>query len=206
MADKLLGSLYAHFLARTNALVEQFLLPAPQGSTHRIFQHQQVFQSSRAFSTIRLLHLWGEFTRVVVVRSALGGCYTVSGAHVNAAPGVTSVRDILVVIKQPQLSGPRLYWDTPEWTSKQVSQLRIQNGAQVTLGLGAAPVDDLRRVRNFLTHPNSHTKSEYEGLTRRKSLVGANPDDLLRSRTPGGATLLESWVIDFQTAALNTIR
>ena len=161
---------------------------------------------SRGFLVNRLLHLWGEFCRRLVVTSALGGCRTLNGVVISIAPTIACASDIPKVIKEKSLTGPGLNWGQPHWTTRNVNELKLANRQQINLGIGAAPYDDFRRVRNFVVHCNPQTRSEFEVVAVTYSLIGVEPDDLLLYRLPGGGTVMEGWVRDFQSAALNAVR
>ena len=161
---------------------------------------------SRGFLVNRLFHLWSEFCRHVVTASALGGYTTLSGVHLTGAQGITTISDILSTIKVNSISGPGLRWGDPSWTVQKANKIQPANLQQIKLGVGAVPYDDFRRVRNFIIHSNPHTRSEFDTVALRYSLFGVSSDDLLLHRLPGGATIMEGWVRDFQLAALDTVR
>jgi len=81
----------------------------------------------------------------------------------------------------------------------------VTNRAQIVLGLGAAPYDTFRRVRNLIVHPNAHTRAEFELIPVGFPLVGVEAEDLLLSRLPGGGTVFEDWGQDFKVAAMNVV-
>ena len=106
MAQHNLGRIYSRFSVRTNILVRDFLVAPPSPSLmvgETPVQH--LIDYSRKFLINRLLHLWGEFCKSLVVSSALGGCITIGGKPVSSAPRVSSLSDISVAIKGP-LDGP----------------------------------------------------------------------------------------------------
>ena len=161
---------------------------------------------SRGFLVNRFFHLWGEFCRHVVTASALGGYTTLHGMHLTGAQGIANVFDILSTIKMTSISGPGLRWGDPSWTVQKANKIQPANLQQITLGVSAVPYDDLRRVRNFIIHSNPHTRSEFNSVALRYSLIGVTADGLLLHKLPGGATVMEGWVRDFQLAALETVR
>ena len=206
MAQRNLADLYSRFCGRTDALLRDFLVvvPAPLttfGKTPAI----NIVANNRRFLVNRLFHLWGEFCRLAVIESALGGCRTLSGSILGSAPNISRVSDIPPIISQPSISGPRLRWGDPTWTTKQVNTLMLANRSQIILGVTSAPYDTWRRVRNFVIHPNPHTRAEFDTVAFRFSLIGAEPEDVLITRLPGGGTVMESWIQDFNIAAMNVI-
>ena len=207
MAQRKLSDLYVHFSGRTDTLLRHFLTMPPSAPlTLNGMATDRLFGNSRGYLVNRLFHLWGEFVRGLVVTSALGGCVRLSGAAVLSAPNISRPSDIPQVIKEKSVAGPGLRWEDPNWTATKVGRLQLSNAQQILLGIGAAPYDDLRRVRNFVVHPNPHTRSEFEAVALAYSLFGVDSVDLLLHRLPGGGTVLEGWIRDLQSAALDAVR
>ena len=207
MAQRKLSDFYGHFTGRTDALLRHFLtMPPSVPVTLNGMALDSLFSYSRGFLVNRLFHLWGEFCRHVVIASALGGCRRLNGVVVGTAPNISRLSDILRVIRERSVAGPGIRWEDPKWTTVRVNLLRLNNSQQILLGIGAAPYDDLRRVRNFVVHANPHTRSEFEVVAVRYSLFSVDSDDLLLYRLPGGGTVMEGWVRDLQSAALEAVR
>jgi hypothetical protein len=189
------------FVGKTERLGKGFVTPLP-GDTREALNCNILHQQGRYFLLVSLISLWAEYTRELVVRSALG-TITNGGTLVPPAPGIRTVNDIKGIV---QLSGPGANWHWVTHAARKARRLGIRNYNQVTLGLGAAPVAQVMSVRNFVVHPNETTRSEYIQTTRNLRLLGLEPDDLLARRVPGGATVFEQWIADFQLAALNAAR
>ena len=207
MIQQNLASFYGSFYSRTNSLLRDFLLASPFPPTAiGGIPVETILHYSRGFLINRLFHLWGEFCRHVVVASALGGYRTLGGITLPGAPQIRSVSDILTTIQAQSIVGPGLRWGDPRWTTNKIGRIQPANLQQITLGVGAAPYDEFRRVRNFVIHSNPHTRLEFDAVTVTYSLMGVSADDLLLHRLPGGGTVMEGWVRDFQVAALNTVR
>lgn len=207
MAQRKLTALYGNFHGRTDLLLRDFLLAPPsQSSELGGVSVDALLVYSRGFLINRFFHLWGEYCRHVVTASALGGCTTLSGAVLKNAQGITCVSDILDAIKRPSIVGPGLLWGDPMWTVRNANKIQPANLQQIKLGVGAVPYGDVRRVRNFIIHSNPHTRLEFDSVALKYSLLGANADDLLLHKLPGGGTIMETWVRDFQSAALDAIR
>lgn len=128
---------------------------------------------------------------------------TLGGQVVSRAPNVRHRSDIPGAIKARAIVGPGLRWEDPNWTSKRIDRLQLANQQQIKLGIASAPYDDLRRVRHFVVHANRHTRAEFDVIARRYALFGVGPHELLLHKLPGGATVLEGLVRDFQNAAFN---
>ncbi len=187
------------FEFRTSGLVSdlQVVLPPASGGQAAC---APLHRSGRLFLVIRLLGLWSEFSRQLVVLSALGGLVTTSGTVLAPAPGVSRFSDIASTLKKP-LSGPGANWHWPTYSVGAAQDLKVANYTQISLGLGSANIQPIMAVRNFLAHPGHHSATEYRNFTQSIGLRGYDPDDLVLHKIPGGATLFETWVKDVQNAA-----
>ena len=193
MARRKLTSIYGSFHVRTDELLRDFLIgpPSPPVRLGGLPFHT-LLMYSRGYLVNRFFHLWGEFCRHVVTTSALGGCTTMDGMFLNSARGISCVSDILNAINANSISGPSLRWGDPTWTVRRASRIQPANIQQISLGVGAVPYDEVRRVRNFIMHSNPHTRAEFDRVAIRYSLPGISADALLLHRLPGGFTLMES--------------
>ena len=207
MAQRRLTSFYGSFHARTDLLLRDFLLvpPSPPVLLGQV-SLDTLLSYSRSFLVNRFFHLWGEFCRHVVTASALGGYTTLGGVLLNNAHGIASLSDILNTINAPSITGPSLRWGDPTWTVGKASKIQPVNLQQIKLGVSAVPYEDVRRVRNYIIHSNPHTRSAFDMVAVKYSLIGVDSDDLLLHKLPGGATVMEGWVKDFQLAALDAVR
>ena len=207
MTHRKLASFYGTFWGKTNLVLRDFSL-APTTSLKELegVPLEVVLKHSRSFLVNRLLHLWGEFCRHLIVASALGGYQTLSGVTLRRAPQIRSVSDILTTIQKPSIAGPGLRWDDPKWTVKTLTRIQPCNIHQITLGVGAVPYEEFCKVRNFVIHSNSYTRLGFDTVAVTYSLIGASVDDFLLHRLPGGGTVMEGWVRDFQDAALDAVR
>ena len=207
MTQRRLTSFYASFQGRTDLLLSDFLLtPACLQARRAGISVGTLLVYSRAFLVNRFFHLWSEFCRHVVTASSLGGYRTLNGVLLTNAQGIGSVSDILHTIKETSITGPGLRWGDPVWTMRMANKIRPTNLQEIQLGVGAVPYDDVRRVRNFIIHSNPHTRLEFDSVAVKHALIGVNADELLLHRLAGGGTLMESWIREFQHAALNSVR
>lgn len=205
MRAKPLLYVYGVFLRRSHALDSRLEVQLP---THpeEAEMCEPVHRDALVFLAIRVQHLWGEFCRELVVRSALGNCSTRSGQLVPPAPGSVRVRDLPNMSRLP-FWGRGTYWEDPQFALRQARRLNVVNYNSIALGLTSASsvLDELKTVRNFITHPNRSTAAEYTQLTRAKGLRGLSTEQFLRQRTPGGATIFEAWTRQLATAAWNAV-
>ena len=206
MTQRNLRELYSRFSARTDRLLDEFLIAPPATlSTVGPIGVDKLIQNSRGYLVNRLFHLWGEFCMSLVVASAIGGCRTLRGTLLNSTPGVRRISDIRRVIGVNPV-GPSSHWEYPKWTTDQVSKLQPTNEQRIKLGVASVPMEDFSKVRHFVVHPNRHTKVGFMSVSRKHSLFQVGPNDLLLHRLPGGSTVLEGWVQDFQVAAYNAVQ
>ncbi len=209
MRKKSLLTLYASYITRSQSLSSRFAATLPANPA-QMAMCEPVHRDGSAFLVVRLQHLWGEFCRELIVRSAIGGCVTQRGIHLPPAPNVKCVRDIPLVTKQftrQPFSGPGSQWEDPPFATRQAGFLQVANLNQISLGLGSVTtiLGHLKSVRNFIVHPNDRTAPKYARTTRVLSLRGLPPIQLLNQRLPGGATIFHAWASDLETAAWNAV-
>ena len=207
MAMRRLTSIYSGFRTRTDLLLGQFSVDAPSPSCEVDGVPIEVlFGHSRSFLVNRLFHLWSEYCQQVVVASALGNCQTLNGAVLNRPSTIKSIGDIAPLIKEKSIAGPGLRWGDPVWTSKKLNRIKPANLQQISLGIGSAPYDEFRQVRNFVIHSNSNTRAYFDRVASGYSVFGNTADDLLLHKLPGGGTVMENWIRAFQDSALDAVR
>lgn len=195
---------YDKFLAHTYVLLQEFDTPLPKD--RRAYERcEPVHHSGRAYLLIRLQHLWGEFCRVIVTRSAVGGCARLGGGIIAPAPRIVSVHNVETIIGRTYV-GPGSQWDVPKWAVAKASTLNIANYNEVSLGLSSAPASEVTAVRNYLVHPNIRTRAEFSLVANRLGVPGLSSDDLLRKKYAGGASQLETWIDLYRIAASNAIK
>ena len=170
---------------------------------------EPVHRDGSLFLVVRLQHLWGEFCRELVVRSAIGGCVTRTGLYVPPAPEANHVRDLPDIARRfsrRSFTGPGSLWEVPSIAIERARDLQVANYRQVSLGLSAVNVIGyLKPVRNFIVHPSASSVSGYDQAARSLGFPGLSPIRLLNQRLPGGATIFEDWVSELETAAWNAV-
>ena len=203
MHHEALIRLYRRYVARNRLLLQFYGCPLPQSLVEKEIC-VPVHRYGRAFLVVRLQHLWGEFSRELVVRSALGHCKTRTGRELPRVPSVLSFADIPKITGKP-MAGRGANWDDPSFALRQANTLNVVNYNEILLGLGSADLSDIRCVRNFIVHPNSFTRANYVQLTRNLGLIGLEPDLLLAHKVIGGATMFDSWIEDLLNAAWKAV-
>ena len=202
MATRKLGSLYSRFLVRTEQLSDAFFAPLPQDPKEAA-QCQFVHAAGDVQIINRLLVLWGEYCRNLVIQSAYGNVLTLQGNRLSTIPGINGFSDLRAKLGVDISAGPGTKWDEPTWAVQRARQLAPANFTQINLGVGFAPIDPLRVLRNYLVHPNEHTKGRYQDLAIQLGYPGRQPNELLKSNLQMGQTVFESWIAEFQIAAYN---
>ena len=118
-----LGNLYAHFVSRTDIMVRKFNSPMhpDYGDTYFLMR-----RSSVLFDVVRLQHLWGEFCRVLILRSALGRFTTLNGQVLAGFQNVSNAADVTRFAISIN-NGRRMAWHVPNLAVKVASGLSIGN-------------------------------------------------------------------------------
>lgn len=204
MRKKSLNALYGSFVARSRSLTSRSIASLPADPAEMAVC-TPVHQDGLLFLVVRLQHLWGEFCRELVVRSAIGDCVTRSGLRLPPAPGVNHVRELPIITNRP-LPDRSAQWEAPQFAIGQARRLKVANFIQLSLGLGSVTMlEHLRNVRNFIVHPNKDTRPRYYQTARELGYPGMPPAQLLSQRLPGGVTIFDDWISELETAAWNAV-
>lgn len=205
MAARKLGSIYARFAWRTDRILTAFQTPLPANAGDAA-NCRFIHDAGTTHLVNRLQVLWGEYCRNIIIRSARGNALTITGNWLAPAPGIAGFPQIRAKLGNSFGSGSRTHWEEPAWALGCANLLTPVNGNQISLGLGAAPVKDLKRVRNFLIHPNERTKNEYLSLARDLGYPNLEPQMLLAAAAGNDASVIGYWINQFQTSALEAAR
>ncbi len=204
MSAKTLAELYAHFVGRTDTLIQNFNAPLPScpsysascASLHRSGQRQLV---------IRLDHLWAEFCRALVTRSALGNVWTLGRVLLPPVPGVTHPSDVQSIAARESRGPPP--WHNTGFTIRIASKLELANYHTLNISIGAvSPIQDLIDIRNYIVHPNQRTTASYLRISNRFGVESSDPVELLVLPQTGGITLFNAWILRLQSIARAAVR
>ena len=160
---------------------------------------------------VRLQSLWAEFCRELIVRSAIGGCATRTIQSLPEAMNVKIVKNVQDIVEtqspKGKYSGFGARWEEPTYAIQQAQKLRVANFGNISLGLGIAATDcaNLKAVRNFIVHPNQHTRGRYEQVALVLGYQGITPSQLVNQRSQGGTTIFDGWVAILNLAARNAV-
>ena len=206
MRIKPLTSLYARYATRNRALRERFFAELPVGAEAESICGP-IHKDGRAYLVIRLQHLWGEFCRELLVRSAFGGSVTRTGQTLPRAAEMRHIADIRCAMSLKEFSGPRNNWENPVFTIGKAELLQVANRSNMDLGLGSVSVEleSIKSVRNYLTHPNERTNRRYAQLVKEFGFEPLSPDQFLTQRLVGGDTVLEYWLSTLNRAAWTAV-
>ena len=203
MALASLTDYLGRFIGRTNGLVERMNSPLPLAAPERQ-TCEPVHTDSRKYLILRLQSLWAEFCRQIVIVSAIGGRLTLNGQLLAPAPGIRGFADTSKVIGP--LDARHAAWHQPSISIQAAQDLQVSNYHQLGLGLSSVNLTDLSRTRNYIVHPNERTRRNFAQTARNLGLFDVDPASLVTTIRPGGATLFEEWIGDFQAAATNAVR
>lgn len=205
MRSKSLIYVYARYLRQSQTLTSRFLTKLPT-APRDLKLCEPVHKNGRAYLVISLQHLWGQFCRELILRSALGRCETRTGRRLARAPSIKRVRDIPLIAKV-KLSGPESHWEDPTFALRVAQKLQVGNYNEISLGLGSVSthLTNLKSVRNYIVHPSDQTGKKYVQMTRSNGFIGLPPDQLLHHLLPGGATVFDTWSSDLVNAAWNAV-
>ncbi len=170
---------------------------------------EQLHRDGLLFLVVRLQHLWGEFCRELVLRSAIGRCVTRTGIYVPPAPDVRRVGDLPGIARRfsrRPFTGSGALWEAPEIAIGRARELRVANYGQINLGLSAVNATNyMKPIRNFIVHPGISSVARYDQAVRSLGFPGLSPVELLGRRLPGGASIFDVWVWELETAAWNAV-
>ena len=98
-----------------------------------------------------------------------------------------------------------MYWEEPQKAIGYANTLHVNNYNEISKGIGSARIDEIKSIRNFITHPNERTRPNFEQIARNRMMLGLSPDRMLTQQLSGGETLFETWVDQLLIAAWNSI-
>ena len=155
---------------------------------------------------------WGEFTRELLVSSALGAERR-DGTSVRPLAGVETAADAEQLVKETakNVAGQRglawPVWHAPWFAVLVSTTLGLENLQAVEAALGATLVPgQITTVRNALVHPGARALQEYEVLRAKLGMLDVAPEYLPRQLKSPGVAVFTSWVRELQSVADDSIR
>ena len=150
---------------------------------------------------------WSEFTRDLIVASALGTRRT-RRTSVKPVSGVRSRYDAERIVKAAatrtaQKRGtPYPVWHSPSFAVEVGSLIGLNNLPRIEVTLGSTIVPrQITDFRNYLVHPSNRTRQRYEELQAKLGMLRAEPEDLLHQLQSPNLTVFTSWVRELQRIA-----
>ena len=160
-----------------------------------------------AILTAWIQNAWGEFTRDLVVASALGGQRR-DGTPLEALAGVATRADAEQrvreaskdVAKQHGLAWP--VWHAPWFAVEVSSSIGLSNFQSLEAALSPTLVPrQITTVRNVLVHPGQKAVKQYEALQAKLGMLNVAPEHLLRQVSSPGIPLFTLWIRELQMVA-----
>ena len=156
-----------------------------------------------------LQEAWIEFTRKLIVASALGTRRR-RGTTFRAIPGVKSEADAERIVKVAAsctaFKRGTVYpvWHAPHFAIEVGSLIGLRNLPNLEFALGSTIVpEQITAFRNYLVHPSEKTRKKYEGL-QAKLGHHLEPEILLHQRQGPGLTVFTSWIRELERIANNS--
>lgn len=156
---------------------------------------------------LRLYDAWARFCRELIITSAYAGPVGISGGAVSAVPGIGRRSEVLPALRAT-FSRPKPIWWEPKWPDAvealdAAQRLRLSNYSRISSGLALSPspIDDIRRIRNFIAHRNQHTAIEANRVILAAGCLPGNPVVFASTVIPPGVTVFEKWVSDLYIIA-----
>ena len=165
-----------------------------------------------AILTAWLQTKWIEFTRDLVVASALGTRRT-RGNSVQPVAGVRSRADAKRIVKGATTCAVQRYgarspiWHAPWFVVEVGTLLGLRNLTKLEATLGSTLIPEQITVfRNYLVHPGTGTRSKYEALQAKLGMLSVEPQNLLHQQQSPGLPVFTSWVRELQRVAHDSTR
>lgn len=198
-----LVSIYRRYESRNQFLLELFQDSLTTNSS-KYELGASVRRQARLQLVVRMLHLWSEFTRQVILRSVMGRVTTGNGQRLpRLSPRKRESFSKKLLGSLQGGSGTK--WDDPSYALGQANAFQIGNYHSVSTGLGTADLSLIKPVRNFIVHPNQITHGKFIRALVDHGLRTTIPDDLIQERQNDGITLFESWVRHLSLAARSVV-
>lgn len=195
MASVRLQSLAVRFRTEGGLVVRRFSHIFPKG--HQ--ECSQVHLWCQEMCVIRLLDAWARFCRELILISASERPLTATGTRLPLAPGIRGRKDALKILRTVYYKFP---WE-PRWIDAQASLraaslLKVANYSTISAGIAVtpSPLEDLRRLRNFLAHRNEGTATEVHNTAVNLGVAPtSNVIAILQSVTSDPTSnVLQTWI------------
>lgn len=164
----------------------------------------------RAILTAWLQSAWGEFSRNLVVASALDSGRSAS-AGVQADSNVEPETQVQRTVKEATSCIMKKHgfsaavWHAPWFVIEVGYLLGLQNLSKLEANLGPTLTPlQITTFRNYLVHPSKKTRMKYAELQAKLGMLGVEPEDLLSQQRKPGLPVFTAWVRELQRIAHDT--
>lgn len=158
-----------------------------------------IISFAKALSVVRLHDTWARFCREIFIMSAIGKARDLTGNIIVGVPGAANSSDVLNILWRihPRRSNrPRSsYWE-PKWYNptefiRLAQYVGLSNFPTLSAAIGAtpSPIDDLRKIRNFLVH-----RSESAARDAKMVVGNMSPMEYLEQIVSPGFPLFITWI------------
>ena len=150
---------------------------------------------------------WGDFTKNLIVASAIGTRRT-RGTPVKGVAGVKSRSQAEQMVRAAAAYAAkkhgtnRPFWHYPAFAIEVGDCLELKNLWRLELALGSTVVPgQITSFRNYLIHPDENTRHKYEKLQATLGMHSIGPEHLLHQFLQPGLIVFTSWVRELQRIA-----
>ena len=165
-----------------------------------------------AILTAHLQTKWIEFTRSLVIASALGTRRT-GGNSVRAIAGVKSLSDAERIVKDATILAARnagftsAVWHAPRFVIEVGALIKLKKLTTLTAAMGPTLTpEQITDFRNYLVHPGEKTRRKYEVLQAKLGMHYMEPEDLPHQHQRPGLPVFTWWVRELQRIAYDSTR
>ena len=196
------------FTATAEALHEKFLAATLEPACVEC----TVAGFSGALYTAWLQTEWGDFSRSLVVASALG-TRRKTGASIKAAAGVKTQLDAEKLVKAASACAVKMrglqqpVWHDPLFVVAVANGVGLANLSTIETALGPtrAP-QQITAFRNYLVHPTERNGAKYKKLQAEFGLLNVKPQDFVYQYRARGLPIFTSWIRELQNVAYASTR
>ena len=150
---------------------------------------------------------WGDFTRELIIASALG-TRRQRGTSFSGIVGVRTRAEAQKVVKATAARTVKAngfsypVWHSPSFVIDVGSRLGLKNFPQLESTLAPTRVPrQITDFRNYLVHPGDGTRQKYEALQAKLGMHRTEPEHLLHQFQAPGLTVFTSWIRELQRIA-----
>ena len=199
-----LKSLYEKFEEETLQIVNRFKTPLPQNGPYDI-TCAPAHRYCREMCLIRLQDDWARFCRQLIIWSAGRAPETMGGSHLQLVAGISKPSEVIPKLNstRPKRNWER-HWHDPIMCLEAARRLQAQNINAISAGLGMSPspLDDLRKLRNFVAHRGQENTSQVRRVAHKLGFKAtASAEQIVSTNIFPGQTVFERWVTQLHKMA-----